>query len=308
MRLHRTLHQEARHLGWDRGLAPKLRAAPGDEAELELRDAGDGQLGPDATAADVARLDPARANPLTGPVRVEGAEPGDALEVEILDVETAGFGWTALIPGFGLLADEFPEPFLHRTRHDEARVAFAPGIELPTRPFPGTLGVAPAEPGRHDAIPPRAVGGNLDARDLVAGSRVLLPVAVPGALFSIGDAHAAQGRGEVAGTAIETGARVRVRFALRKGVGLVRPRIERPAADAGERPSGSWSTLGVGPDLREAARDAVRDMIDLLGREHRLAPELAYCLCSVAADLAIEEIVNAPNWVVSLRLSHAIFV
>jgi len=303
-----TLHDAARHLGWDRALAPALRVAPGDAFELEIRDAGDGQITPDSTAADVARLDPARANPLTGPIHVDGARPGDTLAVEVLGFTLSGWGWTALIPGFGLLAEDFPEPFLQLSRHDAERVTFAPGIELPTRPFPGTVGVAPAEEGRHDTIPPRAVGGHLDAADLVEGARLLLPVAVPGALLSVGDTHAAQGRGEVCGTAIETPTRIALRVdLLREGPPIRRPQLELPtrrrAADTGP----ARAVLGVGPDLRQAARDAVRDLVDHVSRRHGLAPELAYCLLSVAADLHVEELVNQPHWVVSATLPLSVF-
>ncbi len=302
-----TLHQAARHLGWSRELAPAVTAAPGDALELEIRDAGDGQITPSSTAADVARLDPARANPLTGPIRVEGAEPGDALVVEVLGFELSGWGWTALIPGFGLLADAFPEPFLVHSEHDARRVSLAPGIELPTRPFAGTVGVAPAEPGTHPTIPPRAVGGNLDTPDLTEGARLLLPVAVSGALLSVGDTHAAQGRGEVCGTAVETPTRAALRIDLRKGAGIRRPQLELPRrarpGDAGP----CHVTLGVGPDLRGAARDAVRDLIDHVTSRYGLSPELAYCLCSVAADLSIEELVNAPHWVVSAALPLSVF-
>lgn len=302
------LHDGARHLGWDRSLAPALRVAPGDAVELEVRDAGDGQIGPRSTAAAVAGLDPERANPLTGPVFVEGAEPGDALAVTVEGIALSGWGWTALIPGFGLLADDFPEPYLLLSTHTAERVALAPGIELPTRAFPGTVGVAPAEAGRHPAIPPRRVGGNLDVRDLVEGTRLVLPVAVPGALLSAGDTHAAQGRGEVCGTAVETPTTLRLRVELRKGAGRRGPRLEIPPGAAPPRAGGAHVTLGVARDLRTAARDAVSAMIDDLAREHGLAPELAYCLCSTAADLAIEEIVNEPHWVVSLRMPQDVFV
>jgi len=297
-----TLHDAARHLGWDRDLPPVKEVGPGDTLHLELRDAGDGQITPDASAADVAAFDPARANPLTGPIRVAGAEPGDAVVVTVLGVETADWGWTALIPGFGLLADQFPDPYLRISRVSAERVDLGDGLVLPARPFPGTLGLAPSASGRHPAIPPRVVGGNLDVADLVAGTRLWLPVAVPGALLSAGDGHAAQGRGEVCGTAVETPARLALRVDLRRGVGLVRPRMERPAGGSRGGDGPRQASLGVHTDLRGAARDAVSDLVDWLGREHGMAPELAYCLCSVAADLAIEELVNEPAWVVSASL------
>jgi formamidase len=308
---YKTIHGVHHHFGWDNSLEPALRAAPGDELELEAIDASGGQLERGSNTADVARLDFDRVNPVTGPVYVEGAEPGDALEIELLEYELGSWGWTAIIPGFGLLADEFTEPFLHISNYDAKGVAFTPEITLPTRPFPGTIGVAPAEAGHHSVVPPRAVGGNLDIRDLVRGAKLYLPVAVPGALFSLGDTHAAQGDGEVCGTAIETTMKVRLRLNLKKQAGLRRVQYELPAAApsgaAAAGAGGIYATTGIGPDLFEAARDAVRDMIDHLGRSYGLSPELAYALCSVAVNLKISEVVDAPNWVVSACLPKGVF-
>lgn len=308
MKIH-TVHAVNHHFGWDRSFPPVLHVSPGAVVEFEVVDASGGQLDQRSTAADVARLDFGRVNPVTGPVFVEGAEPGDALVVEILELEPSGWGWTALVPGFGLLADQFPEPWLHISRYDAHGVEFAPGIRLPVRPFPGTIGVAPAQPGRHSVVPPREVGGNMDVRDLIRGAVLYLPVQVPGALFSVGDTHAAQGDGEVCGTAVESPMRVRLRFDLRKGAGLPRPQFQIPGPPTRHvDEAGYHVTLGIGPDLMAAARDAVRDMIDHLGREYRLEPAMAYALCSVACDLRISEIVDAPNWVVSCYLPRSIFV
>src|SRR5690606_13922336 len=177
---------------------------------------------------------------------------------------------------------------------------------LPTRPFPGTVGVALAEPGLHSVVPPRAQGGNLDIRDLTRGSRLLLPVAVPGALFSLGDTHAAQGDGEVCGTAVETAMTVRLRLELVKDAGITQPQYQVPTAAVRDEPTGFYATTGVGPDLMTAAKDAIRAMIDHLGRHYRLEPELAYALCSVAVHLRISEIVVAHNWVVSAVLPEGI--
>ena len=304
----KTIHGAHHHFGWDNSLSPVLHVSPGEEVEFEVVDASGGQLARTSTSADVARLDFARVNPVTGPVWVEGAEPGDTLVVDIVDFEGSGWGWSAIIPGFGLLAEDFREPFLHISTYDGQRVEFLPGVRLPTRPFPGTIGVAPAEPGRHSVVPPREVGGNMDIRDLVRGARLLLPVRVKGALFSVGDTHAAQGDGEVCGTAVETPMRVRLRFDLRKATGQRRPQfvIDQPPTRHVDG-KGYQVTTGIGPDLMQAAKDAVRDMIDLLGREYGLEPRLAYVLCSVAVDLRISEIVDAPNWVVSAYLPRAIF-
>ncbi|RMF88041.1 MAG: acetamidase [Nitrospinota bacterium] len=305
---YKTIHSSAHHFGWDNSLAPVLEVQPGEVVEFEIVDASGGQLSAHSTAADVAQLDFSRVNPVTGPVYVAGAQPGDALLVEVLDFEESGWGWTALIPGFGLLADDFPQPFLHLSQYTAERVEFTPEIHLPTRPFPGTIGVAPAAPGLHSVVPPREVGGNMDIRDLTRGTRLYLPVQVEGALFSVGDTHAAQGDGEVCGTAIETPMRIRLRFDLQKGAKLPRPQfVLREAPTRHIDGQGYYVTTGIAPDLMQAARDAVRDMIDYLDRTYRLSPELAYALCSVAVDLRISEVVDAPNWLVSAYLPTSIF-
>jgi len=305
----KTIHDHHHHFGWDNSLEPVLTVEPGAELELETIDSGGGQLNEASTAADVAKIDFSKVNPVTGPVYVEGAEPGDAVEVEILDFDESGWGWTGIIPGFGLLADEFTEPFMNISRYDEKRVVFQPGIELPTRPFPGTIGLALAEPGSHSVVPPRAQGGNLDVRDLTRGTKLWLPVAVPGALLSIGDTHAAQGDGEVCGTAVETAMTVRVRVNLVKGAGFANPRYEVTGAAASEpMPKGFYATTGVAPDLMDATKDAIRAMIDHLGKEYGLEPDMAYALCSVAVNLRISEVVDMPNWVVSAVLPKHIFV
>jgi len=304
----KTIHRQRHHFGWNNAFEPVLHTAPGDTVVFEVVDAGGGQLTKTSTASDVAALDFARVNPVTGPVYVEGAQPGDALVVEIVDFEGSGWGWTALIPGFGLLSEDFPTPFLHISSYGAGGVEFAPGIRLPVRPFPGTIGVAPREPGLHSVVPPREVGGNMDIRDLTRGATLWLPVRVPGALFSVGDTHAAQGDGEVCGTAIESPMVVTVKFTLSKAANLRRPQFSVPSPPtrhADER--GYHATTGIAPDLMQAAKDAVRDMIDHLGKEYRLAPDLAYALCSVAADLRISEVVDVPNWVVSAYLPKSIF-
>ena len=301
----RTVHSASHHLGWDRDEPPVLELAPGATVRLELLDASRGRITRDADADRVHQLAPENANPLTGPIRIDGAEPGDRLCVDILDLQTEAWGWTALIPGFGLLADDFADPWLNISTVEGDRVHFVDGIALPCRPFLGTLGVAPAEAGRHPAIPPLPCGGNMDLREIVRGSRVQLPVQVDGALFSAGDGHLAQGHGEVCGTAVETRLAVELRFSLEKDSPIPHPLVEAPATpvDTGPR----LITTGIGPELMDAARDAVRFMIDELERRYRLPPELAYALVSTAADLVVAELVNAPNWTVACSLPTAIF-
>ena len=212
-----TIHQH--HYGWDNSLAPAVRIAPGESLEFDVADAAGGQLGAASTVLDVGRLNFAKINPVNGPVFVDGAAPGDVLKITLLEFAPSGWGWTANIPGFGLLADEFKEPALHLWQYDAKTLApalFGRWGKVPLKPFTGTIGVAPAEPGMHSVVPPRRVGGNMDVRDIALGTELFLPVEVAGALFSVGDTHAAQGDGEVCGTAIESPMRVALRFDLLK--------------------------------------------------------------------------------------------
>ena len=305
-----TIHRPHHHFGWDNANPPALTVAPGDTVELETVDASGAQLSPASTVADVSALDFAKVNPVTGPVLVDGAQPGDALKVTIQGFQPSGWGWTANIPGFGLLADQFTEPALHLWKYDTTTMApamYGPGGRVPLKPFTGTIGVAPAAPGLHSIVPPRRVGGNLDIRDLAAGTTLYLPVEVPGALFSVGDTHAAQGDGEVCGTAIESPMTVTLTFDLVKGANLRTPRFTTAGPVSRHFDSGGYeATTGIGPDLFQAARDAVSAMIDLLAARHGMSPVEAYMLCSVCADLRISEIVDQPNWVVSLYFPRVV--
>ncbi len=305
-----TVHAQHCHFGWDRGLAPVVTVAPGSTVAFACQDAAGGQITAASGAADLAGLDFGRINPVTGPVHVDGAEPGDTLAVRVESFAPSGFGWTAILPGFGLLAADFPEPRLHLWSYDRGGsqpAAWGRSGRIPIRPFAGTMGVAPAAPGLHSVVPPRRVGGNLDIRDLTAGSTLYLPVEVAGALFSVGDTHAAQGDGEVCGTAIESPMDVALYFDLIKGERLAFPRFTTPGSALTRGESKGWdATTGIGPDLMQAARDAVRTMIDLLAARHALAAADAYMLCSVAGDLRISEIVDQPNWVVSFHLPRAV--
>jgi acetamidase/formamidase len=305
-----TIHAVHHHLGWDRSFPPVLTIAPGTTIEFECPEASGGQLSATSTVADVGKLDFGRINPVTGPVFVDGAEPGDALKVTIHEFKPSGFGWTAIIPGFGLLADQFAEPALYIWSYDRSLMtsaAFSPKGKVPMKPFAGTIGLAPAEPGLHSVVPPRRVGGNLDIRDLAPGTVLYLPIEVAGALFSVGDTHAAQGDGEVCGTAIESPMSAVLSFDLEKRANLRTPRFTTPGPVARHLDgSGYEVTTGIGPDLMEAARAAVSNMIELLGRGHGLGANDAYMLCSVAGDLRISEIVDQPNWVVSFYFPRLI--
>ncbi len=298
-----TIHRAQHHFGWNRDFPPAIVAKPGETIHFECLDSSGGQLGKDATLETLNALDFGRINPVTGPVYVEGAKPGDALKVTLRKFIPSGTGWTANIPGFGLLADQFKEPALHVWSYDANSMApalYGPGGKVPLKPFAGTIGLAPAEPGLHSVVPPRQVGGNLDIRDLTAGVTLYLPVEVEGALFSIGDTHAAQGDGEVCGTAIESQMEVEATLELVKDARLKSPRFTTTEPVTRHLDTMGYEvTTGVGPDLMTSAREAVMRMIDLLCAEHGYSATDAYLLCSVCGDLRISEIVDMPNWVVS---------
>jgi acetamidase/formamidase len=296
------------HLAWDRSIEPIFTIGSGEVVEIDALDASCGQITAASTVADIATLDFSRVDQVNGPIAVAGAEPGDSLEIELLDFQPADWGWTASIPGFGLLAEDFTEPALRITRLGGSVAEFLPGVRIPLAPFCGELGVAPREEGAHSTIPPAEFGGNMDTRHLTAGTKLFLPVFASGANFSLGDGHAAQGDGEVCGTAIETPMRARVRLTVRKDVHVTAPEFLTPGPLGSSTNTGPfYATDGVGPDLMTAARDAARRMIDYLGREHGLAPIDAYMLCSVAIDLKISEVVDAPNWIVTAYCPLSIF-
>jgi acetamidase/formamidase len=305
-----TIHEAHHHFGWDHSIPPVMTVAPGTTIEFECRDASGGQLSATSTLAEVAKLDFGKVNPVTGPVFIDGARPGDAVKVTIGAFTPSGFGWTANIPGFGLLADHFKEAALHIWSYDKSGTkpaAFSPMGKVPLKPFCGTIGLAPAEPGLHSVVPPRRVGGNLDIRDLSAGTVLYLPVEVAGGLFSVGDTHAAQGDGEICGTAIESPMRVELTFELEKNAGLKTPRFTTPGPVSRHFDANGYEvTTGIGPDLMEGAKAAVMNMIDLLSARHGLAPVDAYMLCSVSGDLRISEVVDQPNWVVSFYFPRVV--
>ncbi len=307
-----TIHHHQCHHTWDRAHRPVLSVTPHQTITFDVTDASSGQITPASTADVFANYDSTRVNPVTGPVFVDGAQPGDILLIRLEAFAPSGWGWTANIPGFGLLADDFPMAVLQHWNYDPTGaipLLYGDLARIPLAPFTGTIGVAPAAPGPHDIIPPRHIGGNMDIRDLVAGSVLYLPVEVDGALLSIGDTHAAQGDGEVCGTAIESPMRVTVSLDLVKDKPLAMPRIDRPAHPFlySASSAGIWITSGIGPDLHEAARAAVRAMIDLLARECAIPAIDAYLLCSVAGDLKVSQIVDAPNWTVTFHMPQSIF-
>ena len=309
----RTYSLDARtvHYEWNNALAPRLVVEPGDTVVFDTRDAADGYYAPSSTHADVLARGPFRGHPLTGPVAVAGARPGDVLAVEILEVAPrAPFGWTAIRPGRGLLPEmDFPKPFLQIwDLSDGISARMGQDVAIPLEPFPGVMGTALDEPGGHSTMPPRKNGGNMDVKQLVKGTTLYLPIWVDSALFSVGDGHGAQGDGEVCVTAVEMMARVTLRFGVERRHRLAEPQLRTAGPLAPRADRGPWfATTAHGPDLFAAAQQAVRYMIEHLQRERGVSREEAYILSSVAVDLRISEIVDAPNWIVSAFLPEAIF-
>jgi amidase len=311
-----TIHAAQHNFGWDNCFVPAERVDPGATILFHCHDSSAGQLVASSTLADVVALDFGKINPVSGPIYVEGAMPGDVLKVTIGDFapqrhDGRGFGWTANIPGFGLLADQFTDPALHIWSYDAGQMApalWGREAAVPLKPFAGTIGNAPAAMGLHSVVPPRRVGGNLDIRDLTSGVTLYLPVEVPGALFSVGDTHAAQGDGEVCGTAIESPMDVVLTLDLVKGANLKTPRFTTPGPVTRHLDAKGYEvTTGIGPDLMAAARDAVAGMIDLLCAQRGMAAVDAYMLVSTCGDLRISEIVDMPNWVVSFYFPRCVF-
>lgn len=311
MKCTHTIHDHTCHLGWNNANTPAIHIASGDTVEFRTQDSSGGQLTANSNLADLGKLDFAKVNPVTGPVYIDGAEPGDAVKVTLLEFGPSGWGWTANIPGFGLLADQFKDPALHIWKYDPVSLSpavYSSAARIPLKPFCGTIGLAPAEMGLHSVVPPRRMGGNLDIRDIAAGTELYLPVEVKGGLFSLGDTHAAQGDGEVCGTAIESPCTVAAKLELVKGANLAFPRFTTPGPVTRHLDTKGYEvTTGIGPDLMQNARDAVSGMIDLLSNRYKLNAVEAYMLCSVCGDLRISEIVDMPNWVVSFYFPRVVF-
>jgi acetamidase/formamidase len=352
------------HNRWNRDLQPVVTVRPGEEIQLLCRDALDiGDQARTLTPDGSMTLDLGRIHPLTGPIEVEGAQPGDILEVEILDVSPlVDFGYVTVSPALGLFGTLRPEPLsafaawtepsqlsdpsagrvpaaipddqpfnggaafvqlLHVEPGRSTGVATFVGADtgrqarIPIAPFMGILGTAPLRKGMFRTFPPNVsggTGGNIDVRQLVAGSRLQLPVYVEGAKFSAGDGHLAQGDGEISGTALETLMAATLRFSVIKDTVITGPRAIVPAADptqlamsADMLAQGYYVTTGAGPDLMANARNAAREMIDWLVVDQQVSLHEAYALCSLAGDFKISETVDLPNWLVSMTVPRGIF-
>jgi len=292
---------------WDNSVEPRLVIDPGDTVVFDCLEAS-GQYTAKSTLHDYLNADRSMVHALNGSVYINGAKPGDALEIEILDMQHKGWGWSAFRPGFGLLAEDFDTPCFHIWTLDGNECHF--GVEdivLPFEPMPGCVGVAPREPGRLDTIPPRENAGNVDVRDLTTGTVFWLPVLVEGALFSTGDCHANQGQGEVSGTGIESPMTVTLRFNIVKNSPVKQLQYRRQSPMTKTDTGGHFGTTAYGPDLFINSQNAIRQMIDWMVAEHGLTRSQAYILCGAIVDLKISEIVDVPNFIVTAQVPLSIF-
>jgi acetamidase/formamidase len=296
-----TLSAEPIHSRWNRDLKPRLTVAPGDTVRMECFDASGAQVRPGMTVPEYLKIDRDRIHALTGPIFVDGAEPGDVLEIDILEVAHRGWGWTSVITGLGFLKQRFSEPYIfHWTLDQDVSRSLAPAV-VPLRPFCGVMGVAPGEPGEFRTRPPGVFGGNMDVRELCTGATLYLPVLNRGALFSAGDAHAAQGDGEVCINGIECPSNVTLRFRLHKRQPLSGPLIESTLAKDG-RDAESWIVVESATDAIAAARAATSRIIDLLVARWHFTEVHAYLLCSVAMNLRLSQVVNEPMFTVTAAI------
>ncbi len=298
---HHYLSREKTHNRWNKDIPPILNVNSGDVVTIETKDAADGHFTLNSTHKDVLNRDLSKVHPLTGPIYIEEAEAGDILQVDILEYELSEWGWTLIAEERGYLPEDFPVNYLKIWRYDKNKkyAEFNKDIRIKLEPFCGVMGLAWEEAGEFRTFPPGKSGGNMDVKYLTAGTTLYLPVFVKGALFSAGDAHAAQGDGEVCVSAIETDLTVKVRLSVRKDFSIDEPQYENDIF---------YATTGFGTTIIEASKKATQFMIKHLTVNHGLSPEEAYILCSVAMDLKICEVVDMPNYLVSAHIPKSIFI
>lgn len=313
--VHAHINHSNIHFKWNKNIPPVLTVKSGTELNFDLKDGFNNLVHPNITAAELPGLDTSQTDPAFGPVAIEGAEPGDVLRVDILELTPAPYGWTAIFPNFGLLSDEFPGPHLKiwdLSTISEGYTEFKEGIRVPTQPFLGVMGLAPPHDGELSTIPPQNWGGNIDCKHITIGSSLYLPVQTPGALFSCGDGHAAQGDGEICGTAIETPMKARLRLTLEKNKPWVKSPHYLTSSEAKTRANNNrgqeYAAVGIDENLLEATKKGLRSAIDWLVGEKNLTREEAYMLCSVVADLKIVEAVDMPHYAVACSIPLSIFV
>lgn len=304
--IHSLSAEHTRHR-WNRDYPPALTIDSGDTVTFECRDSTDGQIRRDSVLANLVNMDPGRVHAITGPVAVHGAQPGDVLEIEILEIKDHGWGWTGITPGLGFLADRFTEAHLVVWEFQNGVSTRLSPATVPIEPFCGIIGVAPEPAGEHRTRPPGPFGGNMDVRECRAGSVLYLPVQVPGGLLSVGDVHGAQGDGEVCLRGIEMPADVTLRIRLRKDLKLTGPMVDAVPPRQDVVSQGSWLMVEADVDPIAAARRAVSRMVDFISEKWKMAPEDAYVLCSVAMDLKLSQVVNMPVFTVTASLPKALF-
>jgi acetamidase/formamidase len=301
-----TLGAEPTHSRWSRALAPRLAIKSGDTVHVECQDSSGAQVRPGSTVADYLTIDRGKIHALTGPIEIEGAEPGDVLQIDVLKVEHKGWGWSSVISGLGFLKERFSEPYLfHWNLERDVTRSLHPAV-VPLRPFCGVMGVAGAEDGEFGTRPPGAFGGNMDVRELCTGATLYLPVFNRGALFSAGDPHAAQGDGEVCINGMECPADATLRFKIHKQRALRGPLIESAESVCSDGVADSWIVVESGVDALAAARAATLRMVDLISELWAVEPVQAYLLCSVAMKLRLSQVVNEPMITVSAALAKQI--
>jgi len=299
-----TLSAIPTHSRWNADLRSRLNIDSGDTVRFECQDASGAQVHPGMTAEEFLTIDRGRIHALTGPVAIHNAQPGDVLQIDVLQISHKGWGWSSIIPGLGFLKQRFMEPFLfHWNLEPIISRSLAPAI-VPLRPFCGIMGVAPAEHGEFRTRPPGIFGGNMDVRELATGATLYLPIQQLGALFSCGDAHAAQGDGEVCINGIECPADVSLRFHLHKNQSLAGPLIESSPAKDFAAPA--WLVVESSTDVLTAAHAATDRMVDLLAKHWAFDPIHAYLLCSVAMNLHLSQVVNEPMITVSASIAKSI--
>lgn len=297
------------HFLWNATNEPALKIKSGDSVVLETAEITDDQIGYQSTKEVLKDLNWDRMYPLSGPIYIEGAEPGDTLAVEILDVQTRGWGWAAVLPGLGLLAEDFEETSLRIfDLSDGDYIHFREDIKIPIEPFIGTMGVCPQGAKDQNTMKPGVFGGNIDTRQLTKGTTLYLPVEEVGALFSCGDGHAAQGDGEVCGTGIECPLYASLKFTVLKGKSIASPQFKTKGELTPKVNDGNfYGTTGVGEDLYKASQEAIRAMVKHISETYDMPKIDAYMLCSLCVDLKIAEIVNVGQYIVSAVLPLSIF-
>lgn len=311
--MHHLLSAEPLCHRWNNTTPPRLTVSPGDTVTFHCADSSGYQVQPNWAARDfAAQFDPLKIHALTGPVAIEDAQPGDTLEIIIENYTHHGFAWTSLIPGLGLLADDFPEPHLFIWKLDDGQTRSFPGVTLDLHPFAGIIGVQRAEEGEFRTRAPGLFGGNLDVRHLTAGTRLFLPVLTPGAGVLTGDCHAAQGDGEVCINGMEAPMDATYTFKLHRAPAkpLTGPYAIFPGASLTppRYATKPWHLfIESDPDPREACKRAVRRAITFIVERLGVSPSLAYTLCSVVLDLKISQLVNVPTTTITAYLPEAIF-